>query len=147
MPKKRKKKVSSETPSAVPDALEEEIKRASKGLWYVSETDGEIRLFAGRPAGAVTAENLLAQIGKDPGTPIEEKDFSKFFDRLTAIADWFGDEEKATAERFAELRRVLAANLRDLKVFKVGEIELDVYVVGLDQNGSLIGIRTKAVET
>jgi hypothetical protein len=32
-------------------------------------------------------------------------------------------------------------------VFKVGRVELDIYVVGLDENGNLMGIKTKAVET
>ena len=37
--------------------------------------------------------------------------------------------------------------MKDLKVFKVGQIELDIYVVGLDSQGVLTGITTKAVET
>ena len=61
--------------------------------------------------------------------------------------DWYGAEEKHNAERFARLQNLLEENLRDLKVFKIGRIEIDVYVVGLDQNNELIGIKTKAVET
>ncbi len=38
-------------------------------------------------------------------------------------------------------------NLRDLKVFKIGKIQIDVYVVGLDAEDNLLGIETKAVET
>jgi hypothetical protein len=66
---------------------------------------------------------------------------------LTEIQDWFGDEEKETAQKFARLRELLEKNLRDLKVFKVGKIQLDVYVVGLDAESKLTGIKTKAVET
>jgi hypothetical protein len=42
---------------------------------------------------------------------------------------------------------LLEGNLRDLRVFKVGRIELDIYVVGINSEGILMGIKTKAVET
>ena len=63
------------------------------------------------------------------------------------MQDWFGDEETATANKFAELKKLLEDNLRYLKVFKIGKIELDIYIVGLDVESNLIGIKTKAVET
>ncbi len=42
-----------------------------------------------------------------------------------------------------DLREVLQDNLRELKVFKVGKVELDIYVVGLDENDVLLGIQTR----
>ena len=123
------------------------LAEASKGLWYLSETDAEITPFRGRETASVSRDNLLPQVGKAPATPVEERDFKEFFARLTAEQDWFGDEEKETARRFADLRDILTANLRDLRVFKVGKIELEVYVVGLDEKGVLTGVQTKAVET
>ncbi len=44
-------------------------------------------------------------------------------------------------------KNLLEANLRDLRVFKIGEIQIDIYVVGLDVENNLTGIQTKAVET
>jgi hypothetical protein len=66
---------------------------------------------------------------------------------LTKIQDWFGEEETATAQKFSALEKLLLENLKDLKVFKIGEIELDIYFVGLDKQGKLAGVKTKAVET
>ncbi len=80
-------------------------------------------------------------------TPVEERNFAEFFARLAEIQDWFGDEEKATAQKFADLKKLLESNLRDLKVFKIGKIQLDVYAVGIDAENNLLGIQTKAVET
>ncbi len=45
------------------------------------------------------------------------------------------------------MKDLLEKNLKDLKVFKVGKIQLDVYAVGLDAESNVIGIQTKAVET
>ena len=73
--------------------LTQQIKTASEGLWYISETDAEIFPFTGSKADSVTKENLLKQIGKPPGTPVEERDFNQMFERFIKIQDWFGDEE------------------------------------------------------
>lgn len=124
-----------------------QITKITKGLSYISEVDAEISFFAGNKAEAVTAQNLLNQAGKPPDAPIQEKDFTEFFAGLVEIQDWFGEEETATAKKFADLKDLLEKNLKDIKVLKVGKIELDVYVVGLDAEGKLAGIQTKAVET
>ena len=147
MARKRKNMVAEAGAEAPKVNLSEQIKTAATGLWYMSETDAEIIPFTGSKANSVTKENLLNQIEKPPDTPVEERDFEEIFARLMKIEDWFGDEEKATAAKFAALKDLLENNLTDLKVFKVGQIQLDVYFVGLDPQGNLAGIQTKAVET
>ena len=127
--------------------LKEQIKVATEGLYFMSETDAEIILFFGSHAQSVTKEEILSQTKNSTDAPIEERNFMDFFSRLTEIQDWFGDEEKATAQKFAELKKLLESNLRDLKVFKIGKIQLDVYAVGIDAENNLLGIQTKAVET
>ena len=127
--------------------LPEKIRNAAQGLYYISETDAEITPFVGKKAEAVTQEEILSQTKIPTDSAVGEKDFAEFFARLTEIQDWFGDEEKETAQKFVRLRELLERNLRDLKVFKVGKIQLDVYVVGLDAENNLLGINTKAVET
>jgi hypothetical protein len=129
------------------DNLAEKIKKAAEGLYYISETDAEIEVFDGKQAEAVTKEEVLSQSGNSSDTPVAEKEFSDFFAPLTEMQDWFGDEEKAAAQKFALLQDLLQRNLRDLKAFKIGKIQLDVYVVGLDADNKLLGIKTKAVET
>jgi hypothetical protein len=123
------------------------LKKATENLYYISETDAEFEPFLGLTASAVTKEEILRQTGKSLDETIEERDFRQIFERLTKIQDWYGEEETATVEKFARLRKILLEKLRDLKVFKVGRIELDIYFVGLDEDGKLAGVKTKAVET
>jgi len=123
------------------------IKKITNGLYYSSETDEKILPFQGKRAEAVTAQEIINQTKSAESTPVEERDFNDFFAPLTEMQDWFGDEEKATAEKFAELKNLLEQNLQNLKVFKLGKIQLDIYVVGLDAQSNLTGIKTKAVET
>lgn len=127
--------------------LTESIEKAIAGLFYISETDAPFYLFIGEKTNCVTAETILIQTGAAAGTFVEKRDFEEVFARLTRMQEWFGDEEKETAKRFAVLRDLLKTHLKDLAVFKVGEITVDIYMVGLDADGRLTGIKTKAVET
>jgi len=147
MSRKKKRMLVSDESKTPKDDLKQQIKNAAEGLWYISETDAEIFPFTGSKADSVTKENLLEQIGKPPDAPVEERGFEEMFARFIKIEDWFGDEEKATAAKFAALKDLLEKNLTDLKVFKVGQINLDIYFIGLDAAGNLAGIQTKAVET
>lgn len=137
--KKKTKKI------ARPETLAERIEKAARGLYYISETDAEIAAFVGEKASVADAETLLRQIKSIE--PVEERDFEDFFRRLTEMREWFGEEETRNANKFNDLKHLLEENLRELKVFKVGKIEIDVFVVGLDKENVLTGIHTKAVET
>ena len=147
MPKRKKKNMTLTATKSKKEELADQIKNIVKDLWYMSETDAEIFAFIGNQTEAVTKDNLLTQISLPLDSSVEERDFTELFNRLTKMQDWFGDEEKETAEKFSALRNLLETNLKDLKVFKIGRIELDVFVVGLDAEGNLMGIQTKAVET
>ena len=116
-------------------------------MYYISETDAEILPFMGSAAESVSKEEILRQTKNALDTPVEERGFSEIFKRLTKIQDWYGEEETAAAAKFSALKELLENNLKDLKVFKVGTIELDVYFVGLNKDNILMGIKTKAVET
>ena len=118
-----------------------EIEKSTAGLTYISETDAPIEPYSAGKADAVKVEHITTT------APHQEMSASDFFARLTLDRDWYGAKEKATAQRFADLQKLLEENLRDLKVFKVGRVQIDIYVVGLDADGNLNGIKTKAVET
>lgn len=123
------------------------IEQTCEGLIYISETDAPVIAFPGQPADVVTANVILKQTGSPSDSPIEERDFAEFFGRLTAIRDWYGEAEKARAKKFLELQNLLEEDLRELKVFRVGAIRLDIFAVGIDKDGILAGVTTTAVET
>ena len=127
--------------------LADRIKSAAEGLFYPSETDAEILSFIGTKAEMTSKAEILKQTGAASDSAVEEKDFAGFFARLTEIQDWYEAEEKETVQKFVRLRAVLEDNIRELKVFRIGKIRLDVYVVGLDAENTFLGIKTKAVET
>lgn len=147
MAKRRKKKNFFTENDVKENQLATEIEKIATGLYYISETDAEIFPFSGTKAEIVSVEEILKQTANAADTAVEERDFNEFFGRLTKTQDWFGEEETANAHKFAELKKLLEENLKDIQVFKIGKINLDIYVVGLDSASNLIGIKTKAVET
>jgi hypothetical protein len=61
--------------------------------------------------------------------------------------DWKGAEELAIARRYQALLRLLKENLNDLKVYRVGRINIAVYIIGRSKAGNWLGISTRVVET
>ncbi len=125
----------------------DKIAEMCEGLIYISETDAEFTVFKGAKIECLSKETVLAQIKCSPNVAIEEQNFDELFLRLTTIKNWFGEPEKQKANRYGELQEFMKANLKDLKVFRIGKIQVDIYIVGIDAEGNLIGLKTNAVET
>ena len=129
----------------------ENLAKSCKGLVYMSETDAEFTIFNGKKTDNLTKETFLTEISGSPvvavNANIEEQNFEQFFLRLTTIKDWFGEIEKQKAKRFAELQNLLKSNLKNLKVFRIGKIRFDIYIVGTNAENNIIGLKTNAVET
>jgi len=127
--------------------LGRQIEAACEGLSYRSETDAAILPFYGGKAEDGVRETLLKELGTEGNITIVEREFKEFFAKATKIQKWYGVRERENARGFAGLRVLLEKNLSDLKMFRIGKIQIDIYAVGIDRKGNLAGIRTKAVET
>ncbi len=129
------------------EGFDDAIGKGCEGLFYISETDAEVQpFFGGRVADGIK-ESLMETLGPETNTAAIEQPFEEFFSRLTKIQSWFTPVETERVERFLKLQKLLADNLKDLTVLRIGRIRIDIYVVGIDESGKLAGIRTKAVET
>ena len=130
-------------------SLKEEIKNLSADLMYPSESDEKIEYFEMEHS---TDEKLsLADFrmynGIKPETVITEIPFDDFFKPLVKIEDWFGDDEKKWAEDSLKLKNLLTDKAKDFQGFKVGSIEIDVFVFGKLDECKWIGLKTKMIET
>lgn len=123
------------------------IESACAGLIYISETDSALLPFAGTKTSSIDSATILRQARRKPNEAVEEVSFERFFERLTEIKDWFGELEKARAEKFIGLQKLLAENLGGLRVYRIGRVKVEILVVGLDVDGCVMGIATQAVET
>jgi len=127
--------------------LKSKLEIASRDLTYISETDATVvPVFGGRVNGSSSAE-MLAAVNAPDKMPVDETDLDQFFARLTTYRDWFDAREKINANGFAKLESLLKAELHNLKVLRLGKIKIDIYVIGIDEDGKVAGVKTKAIET
>lgn len=127
--------------------IERKIRNACEGITYISETDSAVEYFAARATTEFDLKIFLEAIGRPEEKYREEVDASVFFERLTKTKIWQTEKEKKNVRRFARLRKVLYENLKDIRVFKIGRITIDVFVAGLDPEGLICGVKMKSVET
>lgn len=129
--------------------LKDEIISLSSDLMYPSESDESIEYFE---MEASTDEKLLLANfrminGIRPEIEIEEMNFELFFKPLIKLEDWFGDDEKKWARDSLKLKQLILQKLKEIKILKVGKIEIDVYVFGKSERCKWEGLKTKFIET
>ena len=56
-------------------------------------------------------------------------------------------EDFLIAENYRNILQVLSQNLADSKAYKVGRINMPVYVVGRSKRGNWLGVSTRVVQT
>ena len=123
------------------------LEEASAGLLYPSESDAPLHVFVWQDAAPFSAQRLLASTGYDRTTPIHTTDLDRFFHPVTTPQTWHGEEEQELVRRFTALRDLLKATLSDIRVYKLGAVAIDVYIVGRATNGTYCGLTTHVVET
>jgi hypothetical protein len=115
--------------------LEEKVQELTdliEGLWWTSEADYPWIL------------EVLPEFNLD--SAFEIVDFDQFFAIATQIKSWHGEREKLEVKRYQDLVTWLQENLTDLTVYRHGEIEVTIWVVGKIDSHWFV-LKTTAVET
>jgi hypothetical protein len=119
------------------------LKQAAGDLEYPSESDAPFEPFrwpatpSHSPGAAASAHDAVASHARK-GATVVEVSVDDFFTPLAETDD---------AERFAQLRKTLESTLGGLKVFRVGEVKVAIYLIGQTRVGEWAGLRTMSVET
>lgn len=108
----------------------EELRRASSGLFYMSESDYPFELLRWDGGTEITPDFLRGITGESADSAIQEMDSGAFLHG-----------------QYQPLFLLLGANLSELKVYKVGSINMPVYVVGRSPEGNWLGLSTRIVQT
>ncbi len=125
----------------------EHLKRASDGLLMMSESEYPLEAFLWSATPPATPEKVIQQTNHPQDTPIKIVEIEDFFQVATTEEDWHGEEEKATVNKFKTLVQTIKSSLKNPQVYRLGEIEIDAYIVGETPTGDLAGLSTKVVET
>jgi hypothetical protein len=137
-------------PNNQPDpALRERLERESAGLLYTSESDRPFEFFAFPGAGDQPpgVDAFARLVGAPADAPRQERDLDHFFARHTDRSDPNDAATQRIRPRYEALRETLRTALRWPTVYRIGQVEVQCWVVGGDGRGNLVGLRTVAVET
>ena len=127
------------------------LEAAAESLVYSSEGDHpfhylELGVGADRwpPSPAAFAEMVAAGRGEQ----VEEIELHEFLARHVERVDPLDSAAQALRPRYDALRHTLRTELEDLRVFRVGQIRVRCYALGIDPaTGRVIGLETLAIET
>jgi hypothetical protein len=103
---------------------------ATVGVFYISESDYPFELIRWDGSEEFTTDFLRNLTRELPEAPIQQIDLEAFL-----------------RGRYQILGELLRVNLSSLKVYKVGKINLPVYIVGRSPEGNWLGLSTRVVET
>src|SRR5687767_4850784 len=113
----------------------ERFDELAEGLLFMSETDAPLDYFELDPAASKnwppsTGGQFLSMIGEDPKTKVEELAPDKFFRDLRQ-----GNED--SEQQVSALEKAMTEELRNHAGFRVGEIEIEIYMLGQDDSGKV----------
>lgn len=120
---------------------------AAEGLLVPSETDSPLTPFRWEGDGPLTPDALLTALDLPPDTPVETRTLEAFFAPLARVADWMDTDQRERAGCFATLHNLIASLLTDAMVYRVGRVQVAVFIAGQDAHGDTVGLRTTLVET
>jgi hypothetical protein len=124
-----------------------ELREATMGLLFMSESDYRFEVIRWEGIEKVSPEYLRRVTGQDVSAPVEERTVADFFRVAAGEQEWKGEAELALAKRYQSLVRLLEENLKGVRVYRVGRINIAVYVVGRSGGGNWLGVSTRVVET
>ncbi|MEH1795706.1 MULTISPECIES: nuclease A inhibitor family protein [unclassified Nostoc] len=124
----------------------EKLKEASTGLLMMSESDYPFEVVQWEGAAPATQEKILQLTGSQD-LPVEVVDLDYLFRNCAFEQEWHNELQKKDVKKFQTLVQTLKDNLSNISVYRVGQINIDAYIIGETKDGDLAGVVTKLVET
>jgi hypothetical protein len=109
----------------------EQLKRATAGLLFMSESDYPFEVIHWEGLTDLTHDFLCRFTDESEDCRVEEMQVEEFL----------------VAEKYRNIVQVLLKNLAEPKAYKVGRINMPVYVVGRSKRGNWLGVSTRVVQT
>ncbi|MFK0734503.1 MAG: nuclease A inhibitor family protein [Gloeotrichia echinulata HAB0833] len=122
------------------------LKQASDGLMMMSESEYPFEVVSWEEKESLTTQKILQLTNHTQDLPIEEVELEYFFRNCAFEKEWHDEGQKEEVKKFQLLLQTLNDNLQEIKVYRVGAISIDVYIIGKTADG-IAGLSTKVVET
>jgi len=138
--------------------LKAQLEAACKDLWWSSESDYPVEvvwyeLSAQQVDGAASEDarlddELVCQIaGCADDTVITSRPFDSVFDKQLTPKGWHTAEDKQQLRQLDQLKTLLAEAFSSPQIYRCGEIEITLCILGFGADGIVAGVKTCVVET
>jgi Nuclease A inhibitor-like protein len=130
------------------DSAVDSLRAIAARLTWTSESDYpfEVLQLPDR-INPPNTEELLHLTGHDADAFVEEISVENFFAPAIQSQDWHEEADKQRVQHFQTLLQWIEQHLSDVRVYRVGAIEIDVYILGKTESGAWINLATKVIET
>ncbi|MDX6270123.1 MAG: hypothetical protein QOD28_1346 [Acidobacteriota bacterium] len=123
------------------------LTEATRGLLYMSESDYPIEVIRWDGSEQLSPEYVRKVAGVDSSVRVEETTLDEFFRVPAGEQEWKNEAQLAEARKYQRLRQLLEDNLTGIRVYRVGDINVLILVVGVSTEGNWLGVSTRVVET
>lgn len=122
-----------------------QLKGLVQGLWLPSETEAPwtVPTWTLQDGSAAEIRKILR---RKESVPVEEMSLADFMEQVERRCRGYGDEGKAIAQQHQALARFLKDHCQTVRVLRIGEVTIDVLIVGQTANGFAV-LQTQSVET
>jgi hypothetical protein len=100
-----------------------------------------------KPAGAFRATEAFLVANRPSNSRVQEQRLDDLFGELAQDHDWHGKAETEDVRRYRDLWQFFRDRLADATVFRLGEVQVDIIIIGRAADGRWVGVKTRAVET
>ena len=107
------------------------LKKAVAGLLLMSESDYPFEVIRWEASTKITSDFLRSITGETKECPVQELEV----------------EQVLSSGRYRPVLLILQTHLSNVRAYKVGRINMPVYLVGRASDGSWVGLATRVVET
>jgi hypothetical protein len=124
------------------------LRQASDGLQFASESEYPFEVFLWDiSTPELTVPQLLEQIGRSGGTSVETIGLEELFAIALTDYTWQTAEEQQTVQQYRRLIEIINRTLDRVQVYRVGTVQVDVFIVGKTPEQHYAGLATKVIET
>lgn len=123
------------------------LEKLSDNLLWMSESDYPFQVFLWENTEIIIPEQIKKITNSAEQAAIEIISVNDFFEPALKLRSYQNAGDRTKIRKYQNLVNFLKTNLKDIKVYRIGSIEIDVYIIGKTESGNLAVLATKVIET
>ncbi|WP_221175752.1 nuclease A inhibitor family protein [Rufibacter immobilis] len=138
-----------DTPNADKEQIMVKLEELTKDLYFISESDYPLEpiTVAVDKSGDLSYEELRSIAGQAADASVEVVELTYFLRNMVKVPPETDPKQRETAFRFQTLQDFMLKSLSDVKVYRIGKVEIIALALGIAPSSECIGFKTKVIET